>query len=191
MKILFFENEDQSFIAGVTYTLAFNSFVILILLITYAIASLFDLGKLGVFFFVLYIINISYVSNQLYVLIASYFANASSYRYRMDFGALFGFLFFTITIAWIALRKFDLVPITKESYSTLVICGFFSAVFTANTFICDNKSLCDISLTYNKNEVNNKVFYLDERKLKYLNILWVLCVALIWLVFYIFMRFGW
>lgn len=191
MKIFFFEDKHQSFIAGVTYSLAFNSIAILILLITYGIASLFNFGKLGFFFFVLYIINISYFSNQLYILIASFFANSPSYRYRMDFGALFGYLLFTIAIAWITLRKFDLVPITKESYSTLVICGFFSAVFSANTFICDNKSLCDISLTCNKNEVNSKVFYLEERKLKYLNIFWVACVALIWLVFYIFMRFGW
>ncbi|MBF4453900.1 hypothetical protein IRT38_00530 (plasmid) [Acinetobacter sp. SK-43] len=171
MNIFLFDDRNDSFLSGVVHSFVVNVLFLIGLLFVYGLFYFFKIGTLGLIFFTIYALNLNLFSKQLYFLTATYFAKASSYRYKKDIGVLLGSFLITIIIAYISIDKFNLFEISKENYSRLikVSCATYLIICT---IIMKNKTVSGIEFTTEKVKESEKKFFIEKKELKKFEWIW-------------------
>lgn len=188
MNLFFFEGKNESYLAGITQSLAINTCYLIGSLVGYIIVNIFDVGSISVLYLAIYALNVNFFSNQLYFMTATYFAKAPSYRHKKDFSALIVSFLITLLIAYFAIKNLDLFKVSKEDNSRLEWLAFLTYFIVGGTLL-KNKTICGISYTEEKKEVDEKKFILDKKNLKKFQWSWYIFFSVLLGVFFLTLNF--
>ncbi|WP_180190206.1 hypothetical protein [Acinetobacter sp. YH01009] len=125
-KMFILLDKKNSFLSGATLVLSMNVIFMLALLFMILIMKSFWDNAISFSFFLMFLYNIQVFTKMLY--------NSINYKvmglhvHKNEVGQLVAALLISIFIGLLSIQKFDLLPVTKESYAPLFINIFCTAM---------------------------------------------------------------
>lgn len=181
-----FSEKRNSILAGFTYVLCINTFAIVFLLLTFAVSYLFKVEQIGFNFFLLYMINLIIFSKHLFLISATFIANEKRFYFRNDWGTLLGCIFMISLISGIAITKFELLPVTENNSSALVMILFFTHLCLAYCAFSSQNVVSKTTYTIYPSEIDGTTFFIEKKKLYILRGAFVFLASLL---FYCLLHF--
>lgn len=190
MNLFFFEGKNDSYTAGIIHVLATNTLILIGILTGYFLVKIFDVASVSILYLSLYALNLNLFSSQLYFWTATLFANAPSYRYKKDLGALIASFVTTLLVACFSIHNLNMFEASHAGFSRLELSAIITVIILGGTLL-KNKTITGVSFTEEEKDVDEKTFFIDKKKLKNFEwSWWGFPVILLGVFFYILKYFG-